>query len=327
MQTKIRSACSLLLNHSARSSLKNHKNIGSKAYGAQWKSTTIRWHANLSATGTLITGRWVSTPDGADAKESMEVAAVFSYNPTKKAYVKQYQSSTGVQMNGSVKAMDNKRILWERSGDTPAGELFELCLFDFSEKDTFRHVILKRTLNGVSQLKEENETIILKRVNSKRDQRRFRSTRKDFDEYCKANLGRWIGDIIWVTDWPLGAKKGDKLTGYREFKPVADGNGMTYRWHEGPGAGTGMFVYDPVAGQIQFQGATSGGTVWSGVVYKEAGKWRWKMHGRFPDGKQVRGGITWIFSQDGKTHRPTGTLIVDGKKADPLRDVWRRVSE
>jgi len=39
-----------------------------------------------------------------------------------------------------------------------------LCLFDFSEKDTFRHVILKRTLNGISQLEEEGETVILKKA-------------------------------------------------------------------------------------------------------------------------------------------------------------------
>ena len=28
----------------------------------------------------------------------------------------------------------------------------------------------------------------------------MQSTKADFKEYCKANLGRWIGEIIWVTD-------------------------------------------------------------------------------------------------------------------------------
>ena len=139
--------------------------ISSKAYGSRKGSFRVTSTAELGETGSVLKATWTSKPKGESNKNAfMEIFAVYSYNPSIGKVVKQYQTSTGVMMKGILKSANNNKLLWERSGDSPAGKLFELCLFDFSVKDTFKHVILKRTLNGVSQLEEEGETIILKKA-------------------------------------------------------------------------------------------------------------------------------------------------------------------
>ena len=139
--------------------------ISSKAYGARNANFRITSTAELGETGSVLKLTWTSKPKGESNKNAfMEIFAVFSYNPSIGKVVKQYQTSTGVMMTGILKSANNNKLLWERSGDSPAGKLFELCLFDFSEKDTFRHVILKRILDGISQLEEEGETVILKKA-------------------------------------------------------------------------------------------------------------------------------------------------------------------
>jgi len=139
--------------------------ISSKAYGARKASVSVTSTAELGGTGSVMKLTWASKPKGEPNKKAfMEAFAVFSYSPSKGKVVKQYQTSTGVMMNGVLISVNNNKLLWERTGESPAGKLFELCLFDFTEKDTFKHVILKRTLNGIPQLEEENETIILKKV-------------------------------------------------------------------------------------------------------------------------------------------------------------------
>ena len=48
----------------------------------------------------------------------------------------------------------------------------------------------------------------------------MQSTRADFKELCKAIEGRWIGEMVWVADWPGFGKKGDKFTGYSDFRII-----------------------------------------------------------------------------------------------------------
>ena len=139
-------------------------NPGSKAYGASKEKSKISSIADLGKTGAVLKMSWTMIQGDDTEKNAFEVYLVCSYNPSIGSIVKQYQTSTGVLMSGVLKSANNNKLLWERSGDTPSGKLYELCLFDFSEPNTFKHVILKRTLNGIPQVNEENETIILKRV-------------------------------------------------------------------------------------------------------------------------------------------------------------------
>ena len=53
------------------------------------------------------------------------------------------------------------KLLWERTAQAPAGEIRELCLFDFSEPGVFRHRIVLRTLNG-AVVDQEEEDIVLR---------------------------------------------------------------------------------------------------------------------------------------------------------------------
>lgn len=138
------------------------ENAGSKAYGAANATSDVICKTELSSTGTLATLSWQMT-QGKDSK-LFEVLSVISYDPSLGTLVMQYQTSTGVTMKGFLRSYKNGKLLWERSGDTPAGRLFELCLFDVSNDNVFRHVITKRTLDGIPQLKEENEVILLNRV-------------------------------------------------------------------------------------------------------------------------------------------------------------------
>jgi hypothetical protein len=46
----------------------------------------------------------------------------------------------------------------------------------------------------------------------------MQSTRADFKELCKVIEGRWIGEVVWVADWPGFGKKGDKFTDCSDFR-------------------------------------------------------------------------------------------------------------
>ena len=94
--------------------------------------------------------------------QNFDVFGAQSYNSTKGAIVKTYHTSSGVQISGTLISSSDNKFLWERSGDTPNGLVYEKCLLDLSEEGVFKHKIIDRTLNGVAQ--PEEPVIILKRV-------------------------------------------------------------------------------------------------------------------------------------------------------------------
>ena len=139
--------------------------------------------------------------------------------------------------------------------------------------------------------------------------------------------GRWIGEVIWITDWPGFGKKGDKVTAYEEWTIGEGGQVLQVRFYGGPGSVTGLVHYDAGARQIQRRGVSSGGNVWNSIVYKHDGKWHFETTGSIADGKKIKGSGIRHISDDGKTHRLTGNAKIDGKELDPLRDVWRRIGD
>ena len=155
----------------------------------------------------------------------------------------------------------------------------------------------------------------------------MRSSQDDFEDFCDAMRGRWIGDVVWVTDWPGFGKKGDKVTAYSEFSLSENGHVLKGRFHGGPGSGTGLFNYDAGKRQIQGRWVSSGGNVWNMVIYKRKGDWHQAETGSTGDGKPISASTVRHVSKDGKTHRLSGTIKVDGKQVDPLRDVWRRIGD
>jgi hypothetical protein len=138
-----------------------HDHLGSEAYGASNAKQNIKSAGKLSPTGTVLVHEWTSLPLDAKPEDAFEARGVFSYSIKHKAIVKQYHTSTGVMMTGVLVKNDGDKMLWERTGEGPAGTIHELCQFDFSEPGVFKHKIISRSLNGVPT-SEAGQLIILK---------------------------------------------------------------------------------------------------------------------------------------------------------------------
>lgn len=152
------------------------------------------------------------------------------------------------------------------------------------------------------------------------------ATRQDFNEFVKANKGRWLGQITFVTDWPGVGKKGDKVTAHSEVSIIEDGNAIFSRGFMGNGSSSSIVVYNANSKKILQQGTASGGTVFSTVWSKVGDKWVGVRSGSLPDGRKVEGTIISTFTDKDTTLTVTGSMTIDGKKTDEMHDVWHRVS-
>ncbi len=154
------------------------------------------------------------------------------------------------------------------------------------------------------------------------------ATRADFDEYNKANVGRWVGRVTFVADWPGVGKKGEKVTAYWEDKLSEDGNALITKGFSGTGSGSSIVVYDAAAKQIKELAVDSGGTVSINIYWKvSATKWAQSTTGSLADGSKLEGKYEANITDNGDTWSWSGTTIIGGKKQDDLHDVWRRVSK
>lgn len=153
------------------------------------------------------------------------------------------------------------------------------------------------------------------------------STREDFREYCQIVSGRWVGENPLEADWPGIGKRGEKLTIYSEAKVAEDGHVLVGRFFQGRGSGTEVLVYDAAAKQIRASGGDSGGTTWLFIVFKNDGKWTAKGTNTLADGTKYEGLYTLNISDNGSTHRWTGSTLVPGKAPDAVNNVYRRVSK
>jgi hypothetical protein len=154
------------------------------------------------------------------------------------------------------------------------------------------------------------------------------ATRADFNDYIKATVGRWVGQVTWVADWPGQGKKGDKVTAYVEYKLSEDGNAVVTNFLGGNGSSSSIVVYDAAAKQIKEIAVDSGGTVSINTYSKaSATKWLQTQTGSLADGSKVEGKFEANVSDNGNTWTWSGTTTIGGKKQDDLHDVWRRVSK
>ena len=159
------------------------------------------------------------------------------------------------------------------------------------------------------------------------DNQKMQSTQADFKEYCDAMQGRWLGEVVWVTDWPGFGKKGDKVTAYSDYRISHNGNVLQGRFNGGPGLGIGLYHYDAGKKQIQGRWVSSGGSVFNQVIYKKDGQWHNHETGSVADGRPIVMSSIHHFSDDGKTHRRSGSVKIDGKDQGPLQDVFRHIGD
>ena len=152
------------------------------------------------------------------------------------------------------------------------------------------------------------------------------STPADFEDFCQLIVGRWVGDVTWIADWPGFGKRGDKVTAYWEAQLAADGKTIVFRYFGGNGTAVGMRFFDPGTRQIRQVGVNSSGRAFQGVFHRD-GVWKYSGTATEADGKRIESSVRLLTSDDGETHRWRGTVLVDGKETDKLKDVWRRVSK
>ena len=155
----------------------------------------------------------------------------------------------------------------------------------------------------------------------------MQSTPEEFKEFSQVMQGRWISEIIWITDWPGFGKKGDSVTGYAEFQIGEDGKVINGREYAGPGSITSLIYYDVGKKQILEHAVSSGGNVWVHLIYIEIGEWNNKITCSTGDGKVVTGSAIRYISDQGQAHRWIGEMFIDGEELDPLRDSFRRIGD
>ena len=152
------------------------------------------------------------------------------------------------------------------------------------------------------------------------------STFADFEAYREAMVGRWLGEVTWITDWPGLGIKGEKTIAHVENRSEADGRIMISSFYGGNGTSRSIVVFDAATGEIRETGSDSGGTTWVCVISRQAGQWGSRCTGSLSDGTPTEGENTLAISDSGDTHRRTGRNTVGGVETDPLQDIWRRIS-
>jgi len=153
------------------------------------------------------------------------------------------------------------------------------------------------------------------------------TTHEDFDEYCKLNEGRWVGDVTFQADLPGLGKKGEKVTAYYEGTMTEDGNVLIEKFYEGKGTGTGFTVYDAGTKQIETVWMSSGGHKEDAKVYRLGDKWIAENTGCMPDGTKTESLVTLFFTDNGNKLLITGSGTVGGESTDDIHNVWHRVSK
>jgi hypothetical protein len=152
-------------------------------------------------------------------------------------------------------------------------------------------------------------------------------TREDFQAYCKAMEGRWVGEVTWVADWEGLGERGEKVTAYSENVISEDGNALLMKFFGGKGAGSGITYFDAGSKQINTLWVSSGGHVSQVTVLRKGDKWLHKGAGSNPEGTKTTGTSTLTITDNGNTHTWRGTGKVGEEKTDARHDVWRRVSK
>lgn len=148
-----------------------------------------------------------------------------------------------------------------------------------------------------------------------------------FNEYGELFVGRWIGEVTLVTDWPGLGKKGEKVIGHTVTRWVADRKGIEDETFAGQGTGRAISFWDPVSKKIKSVGVDSGGTIFEGETWKEGDKWVWHFRGALADGKKTDGKGTVTVKDNGDTLIMEGEGTVGSEPMLPLHDVYRRVSK
>lgn len=143
-------------------------------------------------------------------------------------------------------------------------------------------------------------------------------------------VGRWIGDVKLVADWPGLGKRGEKVTAYVSIDWVIDGQAFEINWHGGEGTSRELITWDAATKTIRSLGAASGGRSWQGTWKKQGNQWFITSEGSLADGTKVGGGQNVMTPVDDGARvvfTNQGDGFIGDQKLDPLHDVYVRLND
>jgi hypothetical protein len=146
-------------------------------------------------------------------------------------------------------------------------------------------------------------------------------------EFGALMVGRWVGDVTLIADWPGFGKKGDKVIGHFTVRWIADRKGLEDEGFSGQGTGKNIYFWDPGSKRIRQFGVDSGGTTGEYEFWKDGTNWAFKGSGFLADGSRVEGQGAIRVSDGGNTITFEGKFTVGGKPALDLKDVYKRASK
>ncbi|TWU24462.1 hypothetical protein [Novipirellula artificiosorum] len=153
------------------------------------------------------------------------------------------------------------------------------------------------------------------------------SSRQDFDDFCKAWQGRWVGDLALNSDDPQFGKGDDVVAGLALCQTIEDGNALLARVYMGEESGTWFVSYDSIAKRIRSTWCTAGGNTNQSILYKATDGWIQEGSGSDGEGKirEFKDHVT--VTDEGDTHTWTGSMTLDGEAVKVNPNVWQRVSK
>jgi hypothetical protein len=146
-------------------------------------------------------------------------------------------------------------------------------------------------------------------------------------EFGDLIVGRWIGDVTLIADWPGIGKKGEKVIGHWSARWIADKRGLEDEGYGGQGTNKSIYYWDPALKKIKQYNIDSGGTTAEWAIWKKDGRWVFKGGGCLADGTKYEGDGAFIVKDAGNTLALEGTFTMNGKKMLDLHDVYKRASK
>ena len=142
-------------------------------------------------------------------------------------------------------------------------------------------------------------------------------------------VGRWVGDMKYVADWPGQEQgRGKSVVAYIDYQWVLDKKAIEATSIDGNASSREFDYWDAPTKQIKFVIVSTNGYTLEGVTWKKSAKvFGWRITGGgVVDGRAHGGTGETRFSEDGRTMTITGDTTLGGVKNDPLKDVYKKLT-
>ena len=121
----------------------------------------------------------------------------------------------------------------------------------------------------------------------------------DFQEFGQLMVGRWIGEVTLIADYPGIGKKGEKVIGHSVTRWIADQQALENEWFGGQGTGKSITFFDPASKKVVQQVVDSGGTIARWENWKEGDKWVFRGGETLANGSKTEGRGSTVVRDDG----------------------------